>query len=329
MTVVPSPVELEDQACPLGCSRADSVVFEARDRLHGLPGDFRIVKCRHCGLMRTNPRPTAATIGYYYPDIYGPYAEAENIGESHSGRRNDKSIVKRILLDNFDGRELPIKPPGRLLEIGCANGKYLDAARAEGWEVEGIEFSAKAASAAIQRGHTVQVSTVESATDPEEPYDAIVGWMVLEHLHYPLAALSKLRRWSHAGTYLVLAVPDISALEFRIFRERLYSLHIPNHLYHFTPETLTKLLAAAGWQVERLVWHKNPNNLLHSLRYVSSDRGWEGSARFLGDVASGRRWNRVRALAGSLLGGLRQSGRMTVWAKPLADYASRSTASSE
>src|SRR4051812_38486661 len=74
MRNLPEGVELEDCPCPNGCVRSDSFILEGEDRLHGLPGRFLVVRCGGCELMRTNPRPTAATISAYYPSDYGPYA---------------------------------------------------------------------------------------------------------------------------------------------------------------------------------------------------------------------------------------------------------------
>ena len=48
---------IENVSCPLGCIKGDEIVLTGRDRLHDLPGEFTVVKCRSCGLMRTNPRP--------------------------------------------------------------------------------------------------------------------------------------------------------------------------------------------------------------------------------------------------------------------------------
>src|SRR3546814_20558991 len=62
--------------------------------------------------------------------------------------------------------------------------------------------------------------------DPETPFDVVVGWMVLEHLHEPLAALKKLRRWVRQDGWLVLSVPDAGGLELKLFRDRWYALHL-------------------------------------------------------------------------------------------------------
>src|SRR3546814_5995859 len=61
-------VVLEGVACPMGCPRGDEAVLTGHDRLHGLPGRFTVVRCNTCKLMRTTPRPDAATMGYYSPD---------------------------------------------------------------------------------------------------------------------------------------------------------------------------------------------------------------------------------------------------------------------
>src|SRR5262245_2991658 len=70
-------VELEYPNCPQGCAANDRRLFEARDRLNGLPGTFGIVQCQTCSLIRTAPRPTRRSIGLYYPEDYSPYSTSE------------------------------------------------------------------------------------------------------------------------------------------------------------------------------------------------------------------------------------------------------------
>jgi predicted SAM-dependent methyltransferase len=149
---------------------------------------------------------------------------------------------------------------------------------------------------------------------PTEPYDLIVGWMVLEHLHNPIHALQKLWHWTRPGGWLVLSVPDAGALEFKVFKDAWYALHLPNHLYHYTLATLNLILERSGWKIERVFWHSNPNNLLQSLRYRCQDRGWKRTADYLLDIVDGRRQRYVQLLLGRVLGMLHASGRMTIWA---------------
>jgi hypothetical protein len=71
MKAVTDMAWLESVPCALGCPPNDEEILVARDRLHALPGNFRIVRCRTCGLMRTNPRPTLDAMESYYPEHEG------------------------------------------------------------------------------------------------------------------------------------------------------------------------------------------------------------------------------------------------------------------
>jgi len=313
----PARVELERVACPLGCRAGDDLVLVGRDRLHDLPGEFRVVRCRGCGLLRTDPRPTLDTIDFYYPADYHPYLSTR-VGASGAPvplpRRGPlRRLIGRVLRPV--NHELPSCAPGRMLEIGCGSGAFLHEMAGLGWRVHGLEPSVEAGAAAAALGYPVHVGPLETAPDPEQPYDLIVGWMVLEHLHEPIAALEKLGRWSVPGAWLVASVPDAGAWEFRLFGPTWYALHLPGHLFHYTSRTIGRVLERGGWRLERVLWHDNPNNLLLSARYRCLDRGWTAPARLLRDVADNRRLVRTRAVLGKLLGTLRASGRMTIWAR--------------
>lgn len=307
------PISLEDRSCPLGCTPADKPVITGHDRIHKLPGLFNVVQCTECGLLRTNPRPTPDTIGTYYPDDYAPY---QTEGESALGP--PKGRLRRFMraLLSVDSRQMPSVKPGKLLELGCASGNFLHEMRLAGWQVQGIEFSPSAAQAARDRGFSVETGAVENAAAPKQPYDVIVAWMVLEHLHEPHRVLEKLREWIAPDGYLVFSVPDAGALERRLFKSRWYAWHLPNHLYHYTPVSIERLLHATGWTVERRYWQRNPVSLLRSMQYLARDRGFVRTDRLLGQLIEKSRYSKFRILLGWLLAIFRQSGRMEIWARP-------------
>ena len=312
----PAEVALEDMPCPMGCSAGDDEVLTGRDRSYNQPGNFTIVRCRSCRLIRTNPRPTREAIRDYYPSEYAPYRDARHIAPQPPAQSAAlwKRPIQR-LLRVWDSRAVPPLPAGRMLEIGCASGTFLRLMAERGWQVEGLELSEKAASLAKSQGLPVYIGELETAAAPSAPYDLIVGWHVFEHLPQPLPALTKLWQWSKPGGWLALSMPDASSWELSCFKERWYGLQLPNHLFHYEPGTLNELLARTGWRAERYFWHANPNNLLESLRYCCCDRGWDGMAGFFLDVAQGRRLHYPHRLLGKLLGLMHASGRMTVWAR--------------
>jgi 2-polyprenyl-3-methyl-5-hydroxy-6-metoxy-1,4-benzoquinol methylase len=299
----------------MGCPRRDKKVLTSRDRLHNLPGEFTVVQCQNCGLMRTNPRPTRQTIAFYYPDDYGPHQVTPFVNASTQKQADNFWNLAAMRILDTESRKIPALRPGRMLEIGCASGAFLQLMAGRGWHVEGLETSEKAGKAARALGYSIRIGRLEDVPDPTELFDLVVGWHVLEHLYDPGLALRRLYGWTKPGGWLALSMPDASAWEFRVFAERWYSLDLPRHLFHFTPETLKSLLAKTGWKTERLLWHHNPNNLLHSLRYFCSDRGCNRLGAYLLDIVQGRRQRYLRLFLAKFLGTLHASGRMTVWAR--------------
>jgi 2-polyprenyl-3-methyl-5-hydroxy-6-metoxy-1,4-benzoquinol methylase len=308
-------VILETIPCPIGCIPRDALVLSAVDRLHGLPGRFTVVRCQVCGLMRTTPRPSQQTIRYYYPAEYAPHQPVESPPEARRGTFDGAWKRRLRSWAHHNSWNVPPIEPGSLMEIGCGSGAFLRDMAVRGWHVTGLELSDRAAALTRAQGFPVITGPVEQAVVPPQSFDMIVGWMVVEHLHDPIRALAHVRTWSRPGGWLAISVPDAGAVEFRIFQEAWYALMLPTHLFHFTAATIRRVLDQAGWTVQQVFWHNNPNNLIQSLRYVCSDRGWTRSANVLLDIAEGRRFRHAHMLAGKLLGSLHASGRMTVWAR--------------
>ena len=314
---IPEEVVLEDKDCPLGCPKSDEVFLSGRDRLHNLPGKYTVVKCRTCGLMRTNPRPTPDTIGYYYPEDYGPYLSTR----IQQGKKKQNSNLKipfkhfKNRIFQFNTEIIPSLRPGRLLEVGCASGSFLHKMVSQGWQVQGIEYSEKVAESARASGYQVYAGSLETAPTPKEKFDLVVGWMVLEHLHDPIGCLKKLSEWTKSGAWLVLSVPNATSLEFRVFKDRWYALQLPTHLCHFTPATLDKVLHVGGWELKAVHHQRVLSNLVVSSGYFLLDKGFARMGQKLVSFPSwAGRWNYVFYPLSWFLSIFGQTGRMTVWA---------------
>lgn len=315
---ISNSIRLENTSCILGCSKNDEVILVGRDLIHNLPGKYTVVRCCSCGLMRTNPRPTPETIGFYYPDDYGPYLGTRVKPATQypvsTIRKWLRSLSHRIFEPNT--ARLPSMPVGQLLEIGCASGAFLHRMAAQGWRVEGIEFSERTAQLARQLGYAVYAGSLEQAPRPDHCFDLIVGWMVLEHLHDPIHGLLKLHDWANPDAYLVLSVPNAGSLSFRLFKEKWYALHLPNHLYHYTPETVTRVLAAGGWTVEELFFQRVLTEWIASFGYVLRDKGYPGLGKKLLDFSgTPGRWYQILYPLAWVMSLFGQTGRMTVWAR--------------
>lgn len=307
----------ESRPCPFGCPSDDELLFAGHDRLHGVPGEFPVVRCRNCGLIGTDPRPTPEAMDAYYPDDYGPYLGSRIAGSSRVPTRRQKlldPLLRRIF--RFNTNVVPELPPGRMLEIGCASGSFLAQMASIGWTVSGIEFSPAAAAAAHGAGYEVFVGTVAAAPEPAHAYDLIVGWMVVEHLHDPVNTLGTLARWTRPGGWLAISLPEAGALEFRLFKSAGYALQLPTHLYHFTPWTITMLLERSGWRVEHIYHQRILNNLMGSIGHKLEDWGVPlALSRMFRSYPQRARWALLLYPIAWLFAAVGQTGRMTVLAR--------------
>jgi 2-polyprenyl-3-methyl-5-hydroxy-6-metoxy-1,4-benzoquinol methylase len=311
-------VVLESKPCPSGCPQGDDFVVNGHDRFSGLPGNFTVIKCRTCHLMRTNPRPTTETIGYYYPESYGPYQSSRVTNPQNIPDK--RSILLRTLrrLFEFNMQCLPpISPPGRMLEVGCASGAFMHRMAHQGWTVEGVEFSKAAAENTRSLGYRIFTGTIEDMPDPENVFDVVVGWVVLEHLHEPVLALEKMYCWTKPGGWLVISVPNAASMDFRLFKGAWYALHLPNHLYHFTPETIHLMLNRAGWAVENIFPQRILSNWIGSVGHIMEELGimhWLAK-KLIAYPSRPHRANFLFYPLAYLLGCFGQTGLMTIWAR--------------
>lgn len=313
-------IMLESSGCPLRCDAGDEVVLVGRDTLYNLPGQFTVVRCRRCGLQRTNPRPTPQSIGAFYPDNYGPYVstavdrQRSVPSEKSAFKALAGTLLRRVF--EFNTTRLPDVSVGRMLEIGCASGAFLDHMAGRGWSVHGIEFSPTAGAAARQLGYPVHIGPLELAPAPAEGFDLIVGWMVLEHLHEPVESLRKLREWAKPGAWLVLSVPNAGSSEFAVFKGNWYALQVPTHLFHFTPRSIGMLLSAGGWRLERVHHQRVVSNLIGSIGLWLCEKGFDGlGKRLTAFPDQAGRWSYILYPIAWVLGLFGQTGRMTIWAR--------------
>jgi 2-polyprenyl-3-methyl-5-hydroxy-6-metoxy-1,4-benzoquinol methylase len=146
---------------------------------------------------------------------------------------------------------------GRMLEIGCARGHLLEAARRRGWETRGVEPSEAAAREARAKGLDVYVGPVEAMPPLAEPVDFVHMHHVLEHLADPLATLRQVCELLKPTGLAIIEVPnEFDNLFFRFGRlilpERslVYAIR-STHQFFFNPSTLRRMLTAAGLAIER------------------------------------------------------------------------------
>ena len=216
---------------------------------HGQHGP--IVECRSCGLVFAHPMPSSEVLDQAYGATQDErYAEEEPYRVLNFGP----------LIDLVESHS---PPPGRLLDVGCHIGTFLELAQARGWGVHGVEPSRWAAAVAADRGLAVDCGSLESLSD-RAPYDVITMWDVLEHLRDPMAELRDLQRLLRPGGWLFFSTIDIGSRFARVLGRRWpWLMHM--HLYYFRRDHLARYVREAGFEVVEMASVRRIVSLAYAL----------------------------------------------------------------
>ncbi|MCC6165591.1 MAG: class I SAM-dependent methyltransferase [Caldilineaceae bacterium] len=238
---------METTTCNLCGSPSASYRYTLADYyLQRFDVEATLVQCSQCGLVYQNPRPTLAEMSEHYPPEYPLYQTGKG---RQPGRllqwAYDYGMRKR---GRFVTRH---KQTGALLDVGCATGVFLDGMRRQGtWELHGVELTPEVAKIARrERSLDVFAGTLEEASYPDQSFDVVTLWDVLEHLHDPTATLREIHRILKDDGLLVIRVPNLASWDAQWFGRYWAGLDAPRHLYVFTPQTLAQMLQRAGFDV--------------------------------------------------------------------------------
>jgi SAM-dependent methyltransferase len=204
-----------------------------------------ILRCAACGLGRTETGGFDPAT-YYTGDYFsGGHADgyADYVGAEPVLRREFSRVVDFILRH---------RPGGRLLEVGCAYGFFLQEARRT-FEVIGIELAQDAAEHARKSGLQVISGIADEETlRPLGIFDAIVLLDVIEHLPDPLGTLALCARHLNPGGIIVMTTGDFGSPVARLAGSSWRLMTPPQHLWFFTGESMRRLAAHLGLTAVRL-----------------------------------------------------------------------------
>ena len=158
---------------------------------------------------------------------------------------------------------------GRILDVGCADGKFLWALDPEKWDRTGVEFAEKTVRLVNDKIPDLTLIEGDLFSDklPEDSFDVITFWHVLEHLPQPRAVLERTYKLLRPGGWLFISLPNFDSLQARLFQSHWYAFDdVPRHLYHFAPRPLALLLKENGLKVCKHMFF-SPRVNFHCLKY--------------------------------------------------------------
>jgi SAM-dependent methyltransferase len=198
----------------------------------------QVVRCRSCEMVYVNPRIHSDLIISGYSDAEDPLFAAQNDNRIKAFRRTLKGVVRRLKLD----------PKGkRILDVGCAGGAFLVAAREMGFDPHGVEPS-RWMSDFGRRTYNLDIKAgiLEAGMFPDHSFDVITLWDVIEHLPDPHDTLTLIHRLLKPDGLLLVNYPDIASIAARILGKR-WPFWLSVHLLYYTPATMFKQLERAGF----------------------------------------------------------------------------------
>ncbi len=242
---------LESVNCILCGSVEHDLLIECEDlRYETTREQFRVVRCRGCGLAYLNPRPPKSEIGSYYPDNY---RTRETLTPADLEKRLQRYLRKRTTLLKNPWL-LPLRPGMKALDIGCGSGEVLLLFRERGVEGHGMDIDeGNIGRLRGEFGFNATVGDIDARTHFEDhTFDLVVMRHSLEHTFNPLHALKEVNRILRPGGTLVIGVPNIESVVSGVTGKYWADLDLPRHLFQFSPATVSRLLRDAGFSVDRL-----------------------------------------------------------------------------
>jgi 2-polyprenyl-3-methyl-5-hydroxy-6-metoxy-1,4-benzoquinol methylase len=276
------------KSCPV-CTREDfSPYLTCRDYI-ATQETFTLLRCTNCGLVFTNPRPAETAIGRYY--------ESENYMPHVSGKKTVLGTIYRAVRKYAVGRKLALinslSRRGRLLDIGCGTGEFLKRCNTDGWQTFGVEPSEGARETTRQGGATVQPVLRREDYAPAS-LDVVTMWHALEHIHDPRGTASIVTTLLKPGGVFLVAVPNHTCHDARVYGPLWGAYDVPRHLHHFSPAAMQRLMESAGLQQNRTLpmWFDSVYVSLMSERYrrISTGRGSAARAVCIGLSSNIRAW---------------------------------------
>ena len=263
-----SPVTVDDgtDSTDAGTARA------AADQTCGVCGGTAIetpvlgplARCRRCGFVfYPRSHDLARQIASLYAGDYFTGAEfGDYASQQPTFARNFRAYLGRMRRAGATR--------GKLIEVGCAYGFFLDEARSS-FDAVGLDVNEAAVAAASSRGVHARCAEFLDFT-PDSPADVVCLWDTIEHVLDPRAYLDKAHSVMAPAGLLFLTTGDIGSPMARLRGAKWRMIHPPSHLNYFSRVTMTRLLDGTGFDVLSIrsvgTW-RDLANTLHLLALFS------------------------------------------------------------
>jgi len=243
----------ESLECPLCSAPEQKILFEY--------GGKSLRTCLRCAATYLFPQPSPETVAAHFENADSGQAKGASKDEAkhleYKFERNREKVLSRVAHYITQRRQ-----PGTILDVGCATGLFL--ARFFGnsrWQTWGLEPSPGAAAETARKGIRIYRGRIEQAKLSDSSFDVIT---VLDAFYYfprPQAELAEFKRVLKSDGLLVLEFPLATSRIWRSSRtlgkllsgSRRPLLESSDHLFYYTPKSISRLLELNGFRVQTIL----------------------------------------------------------------------------
>lgn len=293
-----------DVACPICNQLATNFHLTTYDNRFNQPGLYEIAWCNHCDLGITRPQLSKHELTKLYEKFYSnaegqPEEDASNKIQGEEPSQSVDTISKKVSplpsiqekksrkssfhqIKQFIRKQTSSRPiisgdwRGKLLDFGCNDGEQLEIYQNLGQfdELCGFDINPVAVQRAAAKGFDVCCGDLSKSPWPDHSFDVIVLSQVIEHLPDPISVLKSLHQKLKPEGHLLVTCPNARSFWAKMFGIAWSHWHVPYHLFHYTPSSITKLGAESGFEVARITTRSPAYWLFlsqHLRRYYAHD----------------------------------------------------------
>lgn len=194
---------------------------------------YEIRECVNCGLHFSNPMkaPSGEWYSYTYEKL-----------QLHASDRWEFDFVANTLASH-----------GKVGEIGCGTGVFLEKCRLKGSDVYGVDFSETSIAACQKRGLNAELINVQADNAKSaKSMSTIASFHVLEHLEDPALLFRLASSWATPEATLWVSVPSDRRIG-RLLKQKDLLDEPPHHLSKWTPKALEAIGQANEWHLKRVI----------------------------------------------------------------------------
>jgi len=221
---------------------------------------YYYIDCIKCGLMQIHPLPNAKELEKYYKYNSKQYSDYKIslINRFLKSSKIGKKIIYSYFTWSYKTRAKLIKQyksSGSILDVGCAQGNFLNNFSGKYWDKTGIELNPMLVKIAKKNFLDQKIiNKFFESYNTKKKYDVVTLWQTFEHMQSPNKILIKLSKIIKHHGFLIIEVPNSKSLNKSLFKNYWQLFQKGEHLFFWSAKSLTTILKLHKFKIRKIYY---------------------------------------------------------------------------